>query len=92
MAINKKTQAMLDYLEECHPDAVILLPDEINDAIVGIDLESERVIYSYDLLIKYYKNTGMTYDEADEFIQFNTIRALPYMGDKAPIILTKLIY
>ena len=29
----------------------------------------------------------MSYDEAIEFIDFNTVRALPYMGEKSPIIM-----
>ena len=29
---------------------------------------------------------GMDYDEAVEFIEYNTIRALPYAGDMRPII------
>lgn len=29
----------------------------------------------------------MDYEEALEFIEYNTLRALPYMGNDAPIIL-----
>ena len=32
------------------------------------------------------KEDGMTYEDAAEFIDYNTIRALPYLGDKAPIV------
>lgn len=28
----------------------------------------------------------MEIEEAQEFIDYNTVRALPYMGDKRPII------
>ena len=27
----------------------------------------------------------MSYEEASEFIDYNTVRACPYMGDRAPI-------
>ena len=30
------------------------------------------------------------YEEAIEWIEYNTIRALPYMGNKAPIIVKEL--
>ena len=30
---------------------------------------------------------GMTYEDAVEFIDYNTIPACPYMGSNAPIIL-----
>ena len=33
---------------------------------------------------------GMSYEEASEFIDYNTVRACPYMGDRAPIILRSI--
>ena len=33
---------------------------------------------------------GFTYYEAVEWIEYNTIRALPYMGEDAPIIMYRL--
>jgi hypothetical protein len=30
---------------------------------------------------------NMTYEEAAEFIDYNTVRSLPYVGDKGPIII-----
>jgi hypothetical protein len=30
------------------------------------------------------------YDEASEYLQFNTIRALPYMGARAPVLVSEL--
>lgn len=33
---------------------------------------------------------GMDYDEAAEFIDYNTVRACPYMGERAPIILKSI--
>lgn len=34
---------------------------------------------------------GMSETEAIEFIDYNTIRALPYAGEKAPIIMYKIM-
>lgn len=33
------------------------------------------------------KEEDLDYEDALEFIEYNTLRALPYMGDNAPIIL-----
>ena len=33
------------------------------------------------------KEDGMTEEEAIEFIEYNTIRAIPYFGPNAPIVL-----
>ena len=32
------------------------------------------------------EHDGMSIEEATEFVEFNTIRALPYMGPMAPVI------
>ena len=50
-----------------------------------------RVVYSFEKMVKYLiDNEKMTEEEAIEWIEYNTIRALPYMGDKAPIIVKEL--
>ena len=61
-------------------------PDYVS-AIIGVS-EDGRVIYDYNLMIEsLMKSDNMTYDEASEFIDYNTIRALPYMGEKTPIVM-----
>ena len=37
------------------------------------------------------ENEGMDETEAIEWIEYNTIRALPYAGDQAPIVMYPLI-
>lgn len=72
-------------------NAIVFENPEYQDAIVGYDVISERVIYDYDKMIKsLITNDNMSYEEAIEFIEYNTIRACPYMGDKAPIILQNI--
>ena len=54
--------------------------------------ELGHVIYSYPRMLEHLVlNDGMTYEEAAEFIDYNTIGALPCMGEKAPIILNEII-
>ena len=58
--------------------------------MIGIS-EDERAIYDFDLMVEWLmKNDGMTSEEAIEWIEYNTIRSLPYVGDKAPIIMYRL--
>ena len=38
-----------------------------------------------------YQKDGMDREEAMEFIDFNTVRALPYMGEKPPVIMSELV-
>lgn len=57
-----------------------------DDALIGIT-EDGRAVYDYDKMVKWLIETQrFTEEEAVEWIDYNTLRALPYMGDKAPII------
>ena len=72
-------------------NAIVFENPDYQDAIVGYDVVSERVVYSYDKMIEsLMTNDNMSYEESIEFIEYNTIRACPYMGDKAPIILQNI--
>lgn len=56
-------------------------------AAVGVT-DDGRVVYDYDLMVDYLVGTdNMEPDEAMEFIDYNTIRAIPYFGDNAPIVI-----
>ena len=65
-----------------------------DESIVGIS-NDQRVVYDYDLMIEEFaKENQCTAEEAEEFIQYNTMRALPYFddidGNKPVIIENKL--
>lgn len=56
------------------------------DAFIGMSSD-ERAVYSYDKMIEHIMlKEGWPYEEAVEWIDFNTIRALPYGGPKGPIV------
>lgn len=58
-----------------------------DDSIVGIAHDG-RIVYDYQLMIQELaKEDGITYEEAQEWIDYNTMRALPYAGDRAPIVI-----
>lgn len=39
------------------------------------------------MIIDFMETEGVTEEEAIDFIDYNTIRSLPYFGEKAPIIM-----
>lgn len=84
--------SLKDYLCELgHEDAVVLESPDYLSAVAGVS-EDGRVIYSYPRMLEHLVlNDGMTYEEAAEFIDYNTIGSLPCMGEKAPIILNEII-
>ena len=58
--------------------------------LMGIS-EDGRVIYNYEQMVFcLVDDDGMSEEEAADFISYNTVRALPYMGPKGPIILYPL--
>ena len=78
-------------------NSILLEPQkQFNQCIVGYDEETQQVIYSYskivDTFVELYqsndpsKSDDEAYTEACEWVEYNTIRALPYMGKYKPII------
>lgn len=68
-----------------YEESVVFENPDYDNAIIAVD-ENGRVIYSYELMVKCLMNEdGMSYEEACEFIDYNTVRALPYFQN-APII------
>ncbi len=77
-------EKLADYMQD---DTIIFADYDYEDACIGIS-EDGRAVYDYDKMVLWLTETkGYTEDEAVEWIEFNTIRALPYMGDMRPIIL-----
>ncbi|MBP5364569.1 MAG: helix-turn-helix transcriptional regulator [Bacteroidales bacterium] len=95
MAENIDNQLTIDQLKEwlCdrdYEDTVVLESPDYLSAIVGISNDG-RLIYDYEKMVEHLVATdGMDYEEACEFIDFNTIGALPYMGEKRPVIMNKV--
>lgn len=77
-----------DYIAEEHEEAVIFNVPSYDNSVVGLS-DDGRVVYDYDLMVKELTNdTALTEGEAIEYIEYNTIRTLPYIEEQVrPIIL-----
>jgi len=73
---------MMDQIVDSFPDDEILKADGFDDALIGIDWNTLRLIYSVKKCIKILEE-HMTPEEADEFFEFNLRQA--WFGDKTPI-------
>jgi hypothetical protein len=73
----------LDFILECYPDEEFLTADNFNDAIIGLEVKSMRIIYSKRACIEILLKSGMNLTEAIEFFEFNVEGA--YIGEKTPI-------
>ena len=66
---------------------IIFENPDYDSAIIGIT-EDNQVVYDYDKMIEHLiQEDDMSYEEAIDFISYNTIRSLSYVGMGAPIIM-----
>jgi hypothetical protein len=74
-----------EILDEIY-DVDFLKADGFDDAVVGYEPNSMRLVYDRDKMIEILVNdpiTPMTEEEAIEFLEFNTWYA--YVGEKTPL-------
>ena len=77
-------------IENGYEDTLLFSDFSYDDALIGVS-EDGRAIYDYDKMVAWLmEEEGWSSDEAIEWIEYNTIRALPYAGPKAPIIMYSL--
>ncbi|MBO7617296.1 MAG: hypothetical protein J6T22_09280 [Bacteroidales bacterium] len=86
-----KYEELKEYLiERGFDDADIFAPPtDCAPAAIGVS-EDGRVVYDYEKMVKWFVKGGMSLEDVDEFIEINTLRGLPSMGEKRPIIMYKL--
>lgn len=73
-----------------YEESVVFETPDFDEAIIGVTSDG-NVVYDYEKMVdSLMKKDGMTREEAVEFIDYNTIRALPYAEDPAPVIMYKL--
>lgn len=73
---------MLDKILEWFPEEEILKADGFDDAIIGMEDDSMRLIYSISKCIEILVAQGMSDEDAVEYFHFNTKCA--WVGDKTP--------
>lgn len=62
----------------------IMKADGFDEAIIGTDYRTDRIVYSIYKCVKILmKRDRMAFDEALEFLEFNTFSA--YVGEGTPI-------
>lgn len=77
-------------LREGYEGVVVFEGFSYDSALVGVSTDN-RGIYDYHLMIEWLmREEGFTEEEAVEWIDYNTIRALPYAGPYGPLIMTRL--
>lgn len=82
----KSYEELVDYLCNSEYESVPLFSDDYYTAVIGIT-DGGRLIYDYYKMAEFLvERDGMDYEGAMEWIDYNAIRTLPYMGPNHPII------
>lgn len=88
----QETSTCIDELKSINEDLIYLgdKPEQYADAIVGITYDGNNVIYSVEKFAECLVKEGMSHEEAADWISYNTARAIPYMGEHAPILMNEM--
>lgn len=77
--------------EKLPPHSIVLDNESYDNSIIGVSLD-DRVIYSYEMMVgEYMRDNNCTEDEAMDWIDYNTIRAIPYFPNPRPMIVSEVI-
>ena len=68
---NGVNRTMIDAILEHYPDEDIVYANGLDDAIVGIESTSMRLVYAVPQCIDILVELGMPFDEALEIFDFN---------------------
>jgi hypothetical protein len=73
-----------------YEDVKYLTNFSYDTALIGVS-DDNRAVYDFDKMVDWLMSTqNFEYEEAREWIEINTIRALPHFGEGAPIIMYPL--
>ena len=79
----------IDELAEQNPEA--LTADGFEDAIIGVTVNHHHpmvVVYDYRKCVEILVSQGMTDEEAEEYLSFNTLGA--YVGEHGPLYMERI--
>ena len=79
----------MDLTDERYDGAVVLEPHEdFGGCCIGtVEDPDVRLVYEYDKIIEMFMNRdGMSYEDAQEFTDYNTVRGIAYMGERKPVL------
>ena len=78
-------------LENGYEGVKYLTDFSYDTALIGVS-DTGCTVYDYGKMVEWLMTTqGFNDTEAVEWVDYNTVRALPYMGDGAPIIVYPLV-
>ena len=74
---------MREAILEAYPEEEFLFAVGLDDAIIGVEQFTMKIVYSESECIRIYQEQGMSFKEAVDFFEF-TVKSV-YMGKMTPI-------
>ncbi len=78
----------IDKLQDMFPEQEILQADGFDDAIIGLEPLSGKVIYDIEKMTMVLIDEGLTHEDAIEYLDFNVLNA--YVGENTPLYIHTL--
>ncbi len=73
-----------------YENVVVFDNPSYDEALIGVS-EDNRAVYDYDKMVVWLAVTwGISKEDAIEWVEYNTLRALPYCGEAAPIVMRRI--
>lgn len=76
-----------NLLEE-YPDLEFLFADGFDDAIIGVDVQSFRVVYDASIMVDILISEGMDDTDAISFLEHNVFCS--FVGEQTPIYINRI--
>lgn len=84
MAVNENIREMLD------DNTIVFDNPAFDNSIIGITTDGQAVYSYYKMIEELMNDDGISEEEAIEWIEYNSLRSLPYAGAMAPIVIYTL--
>lgn len=79
----------IDRILEMYPEENFIQADGFDDAIIGVEQNSKRIIYDIDIMTTILMVVDdMSREDAIEHLEYNVIGA--YVGEQTPIYINKI--
>lgn len=78
---------MRDWILDHAEEAIFFEPAELDRALIGVAIRPNMSVpaYDYHRLVEAFMETGMSNEEAVEWIETNTLRQ--WMGEATPVVI-----
>lgn len=79
----------LEIRKQLPPHSIVFDNESFDNSIIGVTFD-DRIIYSYEqMLYEYMEDNDCSLGDACDWISYNTLRAIPYMPDPKPMVVSE---